>query len=99
MRVHDTNSVYKELIGFPYKMHVFSKMQFVSHCYTVVSCSPIFRHSIYKNSAVYLSGAKILCFCMIRNLGSPTIRMFHDYVCRLVLLLLTSIQLQFDKRW
>ena len=75
MRVHDTNSVLKEINGFPYKMHVFREMQFVSHCYTVVSCQPIFRHSIYKNSAVYLSGAIFFCFCMIRDLGSPTNRL------------------------
>ena len=64
---------FKELNGFPYEMHVFRKMQFVSHCYTVVSCQPIFRHSVYKISAVYLSGARVRFFFLeIRDLGSPT---------------------------
>ena len=33
----------------------FVEMQFISNCYTVVSYYAMFRHSIYKNSAVYLS--------------------------------------------
>ena len=48
-------------------------MQFVSHCYTVVSCQPILRHSVYKKSAVYLSGTRVRFFLEIRDLGSPTI--------------------------
>ena len=40
-------------------MHVFDEMQFVSHCYTVVSYHAIFRHSIHKQSAVYLSSARV----------------------------------------
>ena len=35
-----SNSVHR-FNGFPYKMQVFRKMQFVSHCYTVVSRKPI----------------------------------------------------------
>ena len=63
MCVHDIKSVFKELNGFPYKMHVFREMQFVwPHCYTVVSCQPILGHSVYKNSAVYLSGARVRFF-------------------------------------
>ena len=58
----DSKSVFKELIGFPYEMHVFREMQFVSHWYTVVSCQPISRHSVYKISAVYLSGARVRFF-------------------------------------
>ena len=73
MCVHSIKSVFKELNGVPYQMHVFREMQFVSHCYTVVSCQPIFRHSVYKNSAVYLSGARVRFFLEIRDLGSPTI--------------------------
>ena len=70
--MHNIKSVFKELNGFPYQMHVFREMQFVSHCYTVASCQPILRQSVYKNSAVYLSGARVR-FCLeIRDLGSPT---------------------------
>ena len=64
--------MFLEFNGAPYQMHVFREMQFVSHCYTVVSCQPILRHSIYKNSAVYLSGARVRFFLEIRDLGSPT---------------------------
>ena len=71
--MHNIKSVFKELNGFPYQMHVFREMQFVSDCYTVVSCQPILRHSVYKNSAVYLSGARVSFFLEIRDLGSPTI--------------------------
>ena len=70
--MHDTNSVFKELNGFLYKMHVFRELQFVSHCHTVVSCQQISRHSIYKNSAAYLSGA---IFCVLHD----TRFMFPDY--------------------
>ena len=70
--MYDTKKVFKELNGFPYKMHVFREMQFVWHCYTVVSCQPILRHSVYKNSAVYLSGARVRFFLEIHDLGSPT---------------------------
>ena len=51
----------------------FRKMQFWSHCYTVVSYQALFRLSVYKIPAVYLSGAKNVCFCKIRDFGSPTI--------------------------
>ena len=51
----------------------FRKMQFLSHCYTVVSYQALFRLSLYKILAVYLSGAKNVCFCTIRDFGSPTI--------------------------
>ena len=49
-------------------------MQFWLHCYTVVSYQAIFRLSVYKIPAIYLSGAKKLCFCMKCDFGSPTIR-------------------------
>ena len=55
-------------------MQVFRKLQFVSHCYTAVSCQPIYRHSVYNNSAVYLSVARVRLFLEIRGLGSPTKR-------------------------
>ena len=55
------------------KKCIFREMQFWSHCYTVVSYQALFRLSVYKIPAVYLSGAKNVCFCTIRDFGSPTI--------------------------
>ena len=55
-----------------YKNAFFREMQFWSHCYTVVSYRALFRLSVYKIPAVYLSGAKNVCFCTIRDFGSPT---------------------------
>ena len=52
-------------------------MQFWSDCYTVVSYQALFRQSVYKIPAVYISGAKNVCFCTIRDFGSPTITMDH----------------------
>ena len=49
----------------------FREMQFWSHCYTVVSYQALFI-SVYKIRAVYLSGAKNVCFCTIPDFGSPT---------------------------
>ena len=57
-----------------YKNAFFREMQFWSHCYTVVSYQAIFILSVYKIPAVYLLGAKNVCFCTIRVFGSPTIR-------------------------
>ena len=56
-----------------YKNAFFREMQFWSHCYTVVSHQALLRLSVYKILAVYLSGAKNVCFCTIRDFGSPTI--------------------------
>ena len=56
-----------------YKNAFFREMQFWSRCYTVVSYQALFRLSVYKIPAVYLSGAKNVCFCTIRDFGSPTI--------------------------
>ena len=50
----------------------FHEMQFWLHCYTVVSYQALFRLSVYKIPAVYRSGAKNVCFCTIRDFGSPT---------------------------
>ena len=50
------------------KIAFFREMQFFSHCYTVVSYQALFRLSVYKIPAVYLSGAKNA----IRDFGSPT---------------------------
>ena len=55
-----------------YKTSFFREMQFLSHCYTVVSYQALFRLSVYKIPAVYLSGAKHVCFYTIRDFGSPT---------------------------
>ena len=55
-----------------YKNAFFREMQFWSHGYTVVSYQALFRLSVYKIPAVYLSGAKNVCFCTIRDFGSPT---------------------------
>ena len=56
-----------------YKNAFFREMQFWLHCYTVISYQALFRLSVYKNPAIYLSGAKNVCFCTIRDFGSPTI--------------------------
>ena len=53
-----------------YKNAFFFEMQFWSHCYTVVSYQALFRLSVYKIPAVYLSGAKKVCFCTIRDFGN-----------------------------
>ena len=45
-----------------YKKCIFREIQFRSHCYTVVSYQALFRLSVYKIPAVYLSGAKNVCF-------------------------------------
>ena len=66
-----------------YKNAFFRKVQFWSHCYTVVSYQALFRLSVLKVPAVYHSGAKNVCFCTIRNFGSPTIVVFlidQEYV-------------------
>ena len=55
-----------------YKNAFFHKMQFWSHCYTVVSYKALFRLSVYKIPAVYLSGAKNVCFCKKGDFGSLT---------------------------
>ena len=56
-----------------YKNAISREMQFWSHCYTVVSYQALLRLLVYKIPAVYLSGAKNVCFCTIRDFGSPTI--------------------------
>ena len=38
----------------------------------MVSYQALFRLSVYKIPAIYLSGAKNVCFCTIRDFGSPT---------------------------
>ena len=54
----------------------FREMQFWSHCYTVVSYQALFRLPVCKIPAVYLSGAKNVGFCTIRDFGSPTNSIF-----------------------
>ena len=51
-----------------YKNAFFREMQFSSHCYTVVSYQALFRLSVYKIPAVYLSGAKNACFARYATL-------------------------------
>ena len=71
--VHDIKSVFEEHNSFPYKMHVFRKMQFVSHCYSMVSCQPILSHSVYeKKNQRYTSRMQWSGFLDIRDLGSLT---------------------------
>ena len=55
-------------------------MQLWSHCYTVVSYQALFRLSVCKIPAVYLSGAKNVCFCTIGDFGSPTYRRLNHPV-------------------
>ena len=56
-----------------YKNAFFHEMRFWSHCYTVVSYQALLKLSVYKIPAVYLLGAKNVCFCTIGDFGSPTI--------------------------
>ena len=60
----------------------FREMQFWSHCYTVVSYQALFRLSVYKIPAVYLWGAKNVCFCTIRDFGSPTMYNKNDHLAK-----------------
>ena len=46
----------------------FREMQFWSHCYTAVSYQALFRLSVYKIPAVYLSGAKMCVFARYATL-------------------------------
>ena len=67
-----------------YKNAFFREMQFWSDCYTVVSYQALSRLSLYKIPAVYLSGAKNVCFCTIRDFGSPTIAINSLYTYGLI---------------
>ena len=72
---------YERLLNLTYVAYndaFFREMQFWSHRYTVASYQALFRPSVYKIPAVYLSGATYLCFCTIRDFGSPTITMFAE---------------------
>ena len=77
-----------------YKNAFFREMQFWSHCYTVVSYQALFRLSVYKIPAVYLSGAKNVYFCTIRDFGSPT-NMHHlkelTFTLKMMLIFLSSL--------
>ena len=55
-----------------YKNAFFREMQVWSHYYTVVSYQALFRLSVYKIPAVYLSDAKNVCFLQDTRLW------FHD---------------------
>ena len=54
-----------------YKNAFFREMQFWSHCYTVVSYQALFRLSVCKIPAVYLSGAKKSVFLHDTRLWFP----------------------------
>ena len=73
-----------------YKNAFFREMQFWSHCYTVVSYQALFRLSVHKIPAVYLSGAKNVCFCTKRDFGSPTMILSqylnHDVDCMFIVM-------------
>ena len=92
---------YERLLNMTYVAYknAFSReMQFLSHCYTVVSYQALLRLSVYKIPAVYLSGAKNVCFCTIRVFGSPTIyhcytsRVFYTFTAYLYFLIISSIK-------
>ena len=55
------------------------EMQFWSHCYTVVSYQALFRLSLYKIPAVYLSGAKNVCFLHDTRLWFPDYQLLLFY--------------------
>ena len=61
-----------------YKDAFFRKMEFWLHCNRVVAYQALCRLSGYKIPGVYLSSATYLCFCTIRDFGSPTITMFAE---------------------
>ena len=66
---------YKRLLNLTcvaYKNAIYCEMQFWLHCYTVVSNQALFRLSVYKNPAVYFSGAKKMCLCTTCNFGTLT---------------------------
>ena len=67
------------------------KTQFLPHCYTVVPYQALFWLSVYKNPAVYLSGANILRFCTIRDFGSTTITFPYGVLGQVWYLIIVSI--------
>ena len=69
-------------------------MQFWSHCYTVVSYQALFRLSVYKIPAVYLSGAKNVCFCTIGDFGSPTNYNCHFFLAGSILFAILALNIK-----
>ena len=68
------HNLYSILTYAAYKNAFFREMKFWPHCYTMVLYQGLFWLSVYKNPAVYLSGAFFfLSFYMIHDFGSPTI--------------------------
>ena len=59
------------LTNVTFKNAFFSEMQFLSHRYAVVSYQALFRLSVYKIPAVYLSGAKKCAFLHDTRLWFP----------------------------
>ena len=64
------------MIYVAYKNAFFREMQFWSHCYRVVSYPALFRLSVYKIPAVYLSGAKKCVFLHDTRLWFPDFLLF-----------------------
>ena len=60
------------------KMHALLEMQLVLHCYIAFLYDSIPKLYIYKNSAVYLSDARVTLFCKMQELRNPTI--MHAYL-------------------
>ena len=58
-------------------MHTIVEMQFISNCFIVVSYKEMFRHSIYKNSAVYRSDSMVTFFDKIQTYGSLSTGQFN----------------------
>ena len=72
--IRDTSQFqcYERLLNMTYV--AYKRMHFSAKCNSGrISYQVLFRLSVYKIPAVYLSGAKNVCFCTIRDFGSPTI--------------------------
>ena len=72
---------YERLLNMTYvanKNAFFREMQFWSHCYTVVSYQALFRLSVYKSPAVYLSGA--IKMCVFARYATLVPRLLYMYV-------------------
>ena len=59
MRLKELTVAWQKSKPISCKMHAFSKMQLLSHCCTAGLYEPISKLYIYKNSAVYVSDARV----------------------------------------
>ena len=85
--IRETSHVlcYERLLNMTYvanKNAVFREMQFWSRCYTVVSYKALFRLSVYKIPAVYLSGAKMCVFARYATLVPRLLAGVTQRCCR-----------------